>query len=361
MPFLHLQLASQQLAPSLITQLQSGLTGLMAELLHKQATLTVVKVSCVAPEQWSVGGVAMDASAWSAQLDVYITADTNSPEDKSRFMARAHELIVAIFADAGAGVGAGPLYIVIHDIDAGSWGYNGQTQAARRLAASGLTQSAATGAASSLGPRTLKAIAGQPPARVPTGPDCTLLLIDFQHEYLDGRLPLPDIAQVTQAAARLVQAAEARGMHIIHIHHEATQADAPLFAPGSPAARALCALPVAPHHHHLVKRWPSSFKATGLIDLLASSGAKSVLLAGAMTHNCIDSTAREAMHLGLAVAIASDACATRDLPGIDGHVIPAEHVHICSLSALADRHADVFTTDQILQAWQHPAHQAARL
>ncbi len=53
--------------------------------------------------------------------------------------------------------------------------------------------------------------------------------------------------------------------------------------------------------------------------------------------------ARAALDLGLLPTIVTDAVATRDLPGIDGAVVPAATLHAVELAALADRFA-VLTT-----------------
>jgi nicotinamidase-related amidase len=60
-----------------------------------------------------------------------------------------------------------------------------------------------------------------------------------------------------------------------------------------------------------------------------------------MTHNCVDSTAREAFHRGYRVGVVADASATRDLPGPAGKAIPAATVHAAVLAGLGDRIAEI--------------------
>lgn len=66
-----------------------------------------------------------------------------------------------------------------------------------------------------------------------------------------------------------------------------------------------------------------------------------MLIAGYMTHNCVDSTAREAFHRGWRVGVVADASATRDLPGPDGSTIAAATVHAAVLAGLGDRIAEI--------------------
>ena len=68
---------------------------------------------------------------------------------------------------------------------------------------------------------------------------------------------------------------------------------------------------------------------------------ETLIIAGYMTHNCIDSTAREAFHRGYRVGVVADACATRDLPGPDGATIPAATLNAAVLAGLGDRIAEI--------------------
>lgn len=170
---------------------------------------------------------------------------------------------------------------------------------------------------------------------------CALLLIDYQQIYADGSLALPGCAAAAEKAVALRRWAEARGLAVIHVLHEATSPQAPLFAPGSHGVQPLPGLVPGEREAVVIKRLPSSFAGTTLADLLAERGIDTLLIAGLMTHNCVDATAREAFHRGLRVAVIADACATRDLPGPDGIVVPAAQVHAAVLAGLGDRQAEI--------------------
>lgn len=167
-----------------------------------------------------------------------------------------------------------------------------------------------------------------------------LLLIDYQHEYREGPLALPDEATASAVARRLRVWAEGAGLKVIHVQHLAP-AGSLLFGSGSPGAEALAGLAPAAGQTVIAKRLPSSFVGTGLAELLQDGGIDTLLLAGFMTHNCVDATARDAFHRGYRVAIVADACATRDLPGADGATIPAAVVHAAVLAGLGDRIAEI--------------------
>ncbi len=178
---------------------------------------------------------------------------------------------------------------------------------------------------------------------------CALLLIDYQQIYSDGPLALPGCAAAGETAIALRRWAEAKGLAVIHVLHEAASPQAPLFAPGSREVQPLAGMQPAEGEPVVIKRLPSSFAGTNLADLLAARGIDTLLIAGLMTHNCVDATAREAFHRGLRVAVIADACATRDLPGPDGQVIPAAVVHAAVLAGLGDRQAEVIDSRELMK------------
>jgi len=347
MPFVHLRLASQSLNAVHRRALQTGLTRLMETVLRKQARLTVVAIERTDPVFWSTGGEALSVGDWVAQLDAFVTAGTNTSAERSRFVAAAHALLKEHLGPSGQTRegrlpeprSRAPVYVMVHEVPADSWGYDGLTQEARRQVAGAV-------------PRTLRSWTSAGPARLPHPAESALVLIDFQREYVDGKLPLTGISEAARNATRLVSAATAAKVPVIHVHHESTSAGAILFSTGGTGIEPIEELPVQLNQHRIVKTMPSAFHETDLADLLDRLLVKTVVLAGCMTHNCVDSTAREALHRGYSVVVVGEACATRDLPGPSGGVIPADQVQAASLAALADRHADVLDTDRLVQAWR---------
>ena len=51
---------------------------------------------------------------------------------------------------------------------------------------------------------------------------------------------------------------------------------------------------------------------------------------------CVSATARAALDLGFRTTVVANACATRDLPAIDGSTLLADEVHRVALAELAD-------------------------
>jgi nicotinamidase-related amidase len=194
---------------------------------------------------------------------------------------------------------------------------------------------------------TLRTLAGIPPLTALDPAKTALLLIDFQREYFDGALPLPDAPAAAAQAARLVAAADRCGVPVFHVHHVAGHPAAQLFARDAAGATPVAGLVPLPGHRRIEKGLPSAFAGTSLEAELRAAGRELLLIAGLMTHMCVDSTARDAVHRGFRVALAADACATHNLPNPLGGVIAHATLHAASLAALADRFADVLATDRL--------------
>jgi nicotinamidase-related amidase len=85
---------------------------------------------------------------------------------------------------------------------------------------------------------------------------------------------------------------------------------------------------------------------TDLEERLRAGSASNLLIAGFMTHMCVNSTARGAFNLGFAPTVVAGATATRALPlsGVGAESaaeVPAPAVQLASLAALADLFAVV--------------------
>jgi 4-oxalocrotonate tautomerase len=124
MPFVNIKVAGAALAPEQILRLQIEATRLMAEVMHKKPELTAVLVEQVDAARWTVGATAVRAAT---HLDVKVTAGTNTPEEKRRFVSEAVGLLRSVI-----GPTLNPVcYVVVHEIAADAWGYGGRTQADR--------------------------------------------------------------------------------------------------------------------------------------------------------------------------------------------------------------------------------------
>ena len=86
----------------------------------------------------------------------------------------------------------------------------------------------------------------------------------------------------------------------------------------------------------IVTNYPNAFVGTDLDAQLRGAPGRELILAGFMTHMCVNSTARGAFNLGYHPTVVASATATRELPGTDGIAVPARAVQAASLAAISD-------------------------
>ncbi|MET0520051.1 MAG: tautomerase family protein [Burkholderiaceae bacterium] len=128
MPYLHLKLSALP-ADELANQLAAALTDLTVDVLKKKRELTAVTVEQLSHERWFIGGEALaNRSQQSFYLDIRVTAGTNTKDEKAEYIAR---VFAAMASRLGAVAAAS--YVVIHEVPAEGWGYEGQTQEFRYI------------------------------------------------------------------------------------------------------------------------------------------------------------------------------------------------------------------------------------
>jgi nicotinamidase-related amidase len=185
---------------------------------------------------------------------------------------------------------------------------------------------------------TLRALAELPLEPVSLA-QSTLVLIDCQNTYTYGVMELEGVQAALDEVATLLDRGRSAGIPIIHVQH--TDGPGSLYdiegESGAIVAR------VAPRDGEpvVVKQYPNSFVQTDLENQLKSVGAKNLVIAGFMTHMCVNSTARGGFNLGYAPTVVAAATATRSLPGVDGEPVPAAVLQSASLAGLADLFAVV--------------------
>ncbi|MEV4091940.1 cysteine hydrolase family protein [Streptosporangium saharense] len=177
-----------------------------------------------------------------------------------------------------------------------------------------------------------------------------LVVIDVQNEYFTGALPIafPPRQESLANIVAATEAARAHGVPVVVVRHTAP-AESPLFAGGSPSWELREEIAREPYDHLVDKTLASAFAGTDLAEWLAAKGIDTLAVAGYMTQNCDESTARDAAHLGLQVEFLSDATGTVPLSNSAG-TATAEEVHNHVLVVMASNFASVVTTAEWIDA-----------
>ena len=177
-----------------------------------------------------------------------------------------------------------------------------------------------------------------------------LLVIDIQKDYFPGgKYPLVEPLAAAQKAYMLLQCFREhgpQGAHHIHIQHISLKPDAAFFIKGDSGSDIHDSAAHFEGEPIVYKHYPNSFRETNLLEMLKEWGIERVVIAGMMSHMCVDATSRAASDLGFKVIVAEDACATRDLE-FGGTVVPADHVHKAFMSAL-ESYGDVMKSDEVI-------------
>jgi nicotinamidase-related amidase len=185
-------------------------------------------------------------------------------------------------------------------------------------------------------PKTLFTLANLKP-RPPRLDEATLILIDYQNDYLEGPMALTGAGRAIERAERLLQATRRAGGRVVHVAHKGGPGG--LFDRSQAGGAIVAALAPVAGEAIVEKPRANAFSGTELAALTGPPGAP-LIFAGFMTHNCVSSSVRAGRDLGYMMTVAADACATRDLPCPSG-VIRARDLHVAELAALADAHACV--------------------
>ena len=169
--------------------------------------------------------------------------------------------------------------------------------------------------------------------------DAALIMIDCQNTYRQGVMQLTGVEDAILECQKLLEMARDLKSPIIHIQHDA--------GVGSPyditADIGAISVEVAPKNGEkvVVKNYPNAFVQTELEAYLKALGVENIVLAGFMTHMCVNSTAHGGFNLGFKPTVVASATATRPLQGPNGVVVSAQQVHEAALAATRDLYAVV--------------------
>lgn len=174
-----------------------------------------------------------------------------------------------------------------------------------------------------------------------------LLLIDIQNDYFPGgRMELHESEVAGAKAGSLLHAFRQHTLPVFHIQHIATRPDATFFLPRTEGARIHNSVAPLEGEAIIEKHYPNSFRETALLEQLRGAAVTHLVIAGMMTHMCVDTTVRAAADLGFACRLAHDACATKNL-SFAGKTVAAPDVQTAYMAALNGLFAEVSDTGTI--------------
>lgn len=178
--------------------------------------------------------------------------------------------------------------------------------------------------------------------------DTALILIDIQNDYFPGgNMTLEGPEAAARQAARALEHFRRQGRPVFHIRHESVLPGSTFMIPGTAGAEIHPLVAPRDGETVITKYYPNAFRETGLKEALQEKGIQHIVVAGMMTHMCIDTSVRAGFDLGFRATLLHDATATRALP-LGDRTISAETVQGAFISALGQAFATVVDTETFL-------------
>ena len=174
-----------------------------------------------------------------------------------------------------------------------------------------------------------------------------LLLIDIQNDYFPGgAMELVAADHASSQAALLLARFREGAWPVFHVQHLSARPTATFFRPSTPGVAIHSNVSPLSGETVVTKSFPNSFRETSLLEALRAAEVGKLVIAGMMTHMCVDTTVRAAADLGFACTLAHDACATRDL-SFGGQTVAASAVQAAYMAALNGSFANVLSAAEI--------------
>jgi nicotinamidase-related amidase len=181
-------------------------------------------------------------------------------------------------------------------------------------------------------------------------PDRTaLIVIDVQQGFAeqDAAGRRRNNLQALDRIVELLAAFRAKRLPIIHIRHASTEPDS-VFRPERAGFQVIEVAREMPGEPVIVKNVNSAFIGTDLEARLRHAGYDTLVICGATTNHCVETSTRMAGNLGFDAWLVRDATWAYDRIGPDGDLHTAADIHAMTLSNLSGEFATVVTAGDVM-------------
>jgi 4-oxalocrotonate tautomerase len=123
MPILNVKVSAKR-SPEMTRAIADLLLDLTARILHKKREVTSIAIDYVDPADWIIGGRSLaERGRSSVYLDIKITDETNTKEEKAEYIRQVFDAFSRLLGDLHD-----ESYIYVQDVRATAYGYGGKTQ-----------------------------------------------------------------------------------------------------------------------------------------------------------------------------------------------------------------------------------------
>jgi nicotinamidase-related amidase len=176
-----------------------------------------------------------------------------------------------------------------------------------------------------------------------------LVIIDVQNDYCNnGKMELEGMDEALGNCKDLLEKCRAVNIPVFHVQHISLHEGAFFFLPDTEGCKIHNHVEPNENETIIIKNYPNSFFKTELQEKLKEVEATELIICGAMSHMCIDTTVRAAVDLGYSCKVIHDACATRSLE-FEGRIVTAKDVHSAFMAALKFAFAKLYNTKDFIR------------
>ncbi|MGX6998759.1 cysteine hydrolase family protein [Caballeronia sp. KNU42] len=175
-----------------------------------------------------------------------------------------------------------------------------------------------------------------------------LLLIDLQKAIDHPDWGVRNNPSAENEIRRLLAHWRAENWPVWHVRHDSSE-PASHYRPGQPGHDFKPEVAPLPGEPVIAKRTNNAFIGTGLEERLREGGHTSLVVAGVITNNSVETTVRMAGNLGFNTYLVADGCFTFGRLDWDGRARSADEVHAMSLANLHGEYCTVLSTDEVLE------------
>ncbi|HKX37980.1 MAG TPA: cysteine hydrolase family protein [Burkholderiales bacterium] len=177
--------------------------------------------------------------------------------------------------------------------------------------------------------------------------DTALVIIDIQNDYFPGgAMELEGADAAAAHASSVLKKFREQKQPVFHVKHLSVRPGSTFFIPGTAGAEIHAKVKPQDGEAIIEKNFPNAFRNTQLKEMLEKHQIKQLVVAGMMTHMCVDASVRQAADLGYKVTLLGNACATR-AQSYGGESVPARQVHTAFLAALNGFYAKVINAHEL--------------
>lgn len=145
----------------------------------------------------------------------------------------------------------------------------------------------------------------------------------------------------------LLETWRALGLPVIIVQHRSLSPKSP-FRPDYVGNNLMDFVQVMPGEKWIEKSNANAFIKTDLNEYIEKEGISKLVIAGFVTNNSVEATARNAGDLGIETVVISDATACFDKAASNGIKYESDTVHQLSLANLKDEYALIMSTEEII-------------